>query len=88
MIVIITRRNELWALKMYLGVMDLSKEKIKRKHMNLELSCQCLHRCWRGFDFGSAFLFILISNGSPFAQDGDTEALNMSLPSKSSCPNG
>ena len=27
MIVIIVRRNELWALKMYLGVMDLSKEK-------------------------------------------------------------
>lgn len=31
MILIVMRRNELWALKMYLGVMDLSKEKKKKE---------------------------------------------------------
>lgn len=36
MILIVMRRNELWALKMYLGVMDLSKEK-KKKEKSYEL---------------------------------------------------
>lgn len=35
MILIVMRRNELWALKMYLGVMDLSKEKKKKKRESI-----------------------------------------------------
>lgn len=64
MTVIIVRRNEFWALKTYLvGYLPLKRK--KKNHMNLELSCQCLHHRWWRLDFRPGFLFIVISSGSP-----------------------